>query len=229
MDAENKTSKIHPLMAAAALALILACLTGMAAMMGLLPNFSKSTPAATIAAPTAASEPAVPVPAPTAPVVAAAPPVPAPVSVPAPAPAPKVVHKKPVKKPVKKAEPAAPVYQEQYSQAPPYCPNCGVVESVRAIQQEAPSSGIGAGVGAVLGGLLGNQIGGGTGQTVATIAGAVGGGYAGNVIEKRRSATTAFEVIVRMDEGGRQRFIMQEPRWRSGDAVRVGDGNLYAR
>lgn len=225
MNTENKTSKIHPLMAAAAIAVILACLTGIAAMTGLLPNFNKNTPpvatTVTISEPAAASAPAVTAPVPPAPVIAAAPPEPAP--------APKVAPKKPVKKPVKKAAPAAPDYQEQYSQAPPYCPNCGVVESVRAIQQEGPSSGIGAGVGAVLGGLLGNQIGGGTGQTVATIAGAVGGGYAGNMIERRRSATTSFEVIVRMDNGGRQRFILHEPRWRSGDSVRVEDGHLYAR
>jgi len=228
MDAENKRPKIHPLTAAAAIALILACLTGIAAMMGLLPNFSKNTPPVattptTIGATATVAEPAVTAPVTAAPVVAAAP-------EPAPAPPPKVVHKKPVKKPVKHAAPAAPVYQDnQYSQAPPYCPNCGVVESARAIEQEAPSSGIGAGVGAVVGGLLGNQVGNGNGRTLATIAGALGGGYAGNVVEKRRSATTSFEVIVRMDNGGRQRFIMHDPRWRNGDAVRIEDGNLYAR
>ncbi|QDD91536.1 glycine zipper 2TM domain-containing protein [Pseudomonas oryzihabitans] len=38
----------------------------------------------------------------------------------------------------------------------------------------------GTAVGAVIGGLLGNQVGNGSGKTLATIAGAVGGGYAGN-------------------------------------------------
>ena len=38
----------------------------------------------------------------------------------------------------------------------------------------------GTAVGAVVGGLLGNQVGNGSGKTLATIAGAVGGGYAGN-------------------------------------------------
>jgi uncharacterized protein YcfJ len=37
----------------------------------------------------------------------------------------------------------------------------------------------------VLGGLIGNQIGGGNGRALATVAGAVGGGYAGNEVEKR--------------------------------------------
>ena len=44
--------------------------------------------------------------------------------------------------------------------------------------------GVGTGLGAVVGGLLGNQVGGGRGKTLATVAGAVGGGYAGHQIEK---------------------------------------------
>ena len=39
-------------------------------------------------------------------------------------------------------------------------------------------------VGGVAGGVLGHQIGGGTGQTVATIAGAAGGAYVGNKVQK---------------------------------------------
>jgi uncharacterized protein YcfJ len=38
----------------------------------------------------------------------------------------------------------------------------------------------GTAIGAVVGGLLGNQVGGGNGKKLATVAGAVGGGYAGN-------------------------------------------------
>jgi uncharacterized protein YcfJ len=100
---------------------------------------------------------------------------------------------------------------------------------VRAIQQEAPASGIGAGVGAVVGGLLGNQVGNGNGRTLATIAGALGGGYAGNVIEKKRQVTTSYEVIVRMENGNRQRFMMNEQRWMAGDLVYVDNGNLSPR
>jgi uncharacterized protein YcfJ len=37
----------------------------------------------------------------------------------------------------------------------------------------------------VVGGLLGNQVGSGNGRKLATIAGAVGGGYVGNEIAKR--------------------------------------------
>jgi len=41
----------------------------------------------------------------------------------------------------------------------------------------------GTAIGAVAGGLLGHLVGGGKGNTLATVAGAVGGGYAGNRIE----------------------------------------------
>jgi len=43
---------------------------------------------------------------------------------------------------------------------------------------------IGTVAGAVIGGVLGHQIGGGTGRDIATVAGAAGGGYAGNRIQK---------------------------------------------
>ncbi|MGE5161503.1 MAG: glycine zipper 2TM domain-containing protein [Betaproteobacteria bacterium] len=39
-------------------------------------------------------------------------------------------------------------------------------------------------IGGVAGGLLGNQIGGGRGKTIATVAGAAGGAYAGNQVQK---------------------------------------------
>jgi len=41
----------------------------------------------------------------------------------------------------------------------------------------------GTAIGAVVGGLLGIHIGGGSGKTVASVAGAVGGGYAGNKVQ----------------------------------------------
>jgi uncharacterized protein YcfJ len=48
----------------------------------------------------------------------------------------------------------------------------------------------------VIGGVLGHQIGGGSGRTIATVAGAVGGGYAGNRIQKNlqdKDTVTATE------------------------------------
>ena len=53
----------------------------------------------------------------------------------------------------------------------------------------------GTAIGAVVGGVLGNQIGGGKGKTLATVAGAVGGGYAGKKIEQsRQHANTTSSV-----------------------------------
>src|SRR5215472_12882431 len=43
---------------------------------------------------------------------------------------------------------------------------------------------IGSVAGAVIGGVIGHQIGGGRGRDIATVAGAAGGGYAGNRIQK---------------------------------------------
>ncbi|MBC7502377.1 MAG: glycine zipper 2TM domain-containing protein [Herminiimonas sp.] len=46
---------------------------------------------------------------------------------------------------------------------------------------------VGTGVGAVVGGLLGNQVGGGNGKKLATIAGVLMGGYAGNEVAHNRN------------------------------------------
>jgi len=49
--------------------------------------------------------------------------------------------------------------------------------------------------------LLGNQVGNGNGKTAATVLGAAGGAYAGNVVEKNMKKVTVYEVRVRMDNG----------------------------
>ncbi|MES2423009.1 MAG: glycine zipper 2TM domain-containing protein [Pseudomonadota bacterium] len=94
------------------------------------------------------------------------------------------------------------------AQAPraPVCGNCGTVESATAVQRAAPTSGIGAVAGGVVGGLLGNQVGGGNGRTAMTVLGAVGGGYAGNAIEKRTKTNTTYQMRVRMNDGSVRTF-----------------------
>jgi uncharacterized protein YcfJ len=54
----------------------------------------------------------------------------------------------------------------------------------------------GTAIGAVAGGLLGHMIGGGRGNTLATVAGAVGGGYAGNRIEASRQEHNVQSTVV---------------------------------
>jgi outer membrane lipoprotein SlyB len=110
---------------------------------------------------------------------------------------------------------------------PKWCGSCGNVESVRAIKQRAQGSGVGAAGGAILGGLLGNQIGGGHGRQLATVAGAVGGAVVGNQVEGNMKATTSYEIRVRLDDGTLRTFHQSsEPQWRSGDRVRIVKGHL---
>lgn len=114
------------------------------------------------------------------------------------------------------------------AQAPAICESCGVVESVRTVERAAQKgSGLGAAAGAVLGGVLGHQVGGGNGRKLATVAGAVGGGFAGNEIEKRNNTNITYEVRVRMENGNTRTFTPSaQPDWRAGDHVRIVDGRL---
>lgn len=113
--------------------------------------------------------------------------------------------------------------------APAICRSCGVVESVRAIKQRAEGSGLGAAGGAILGGLLGNQIGSGSGRKVATVAGAVGGAVVGNQVEGNMKATTHYEVRVRMDDGKVRTINSSAANWQPGDPVKVVKGRLQRR
>lgn len=156
-------------------------------------------------------------------------PVAAPVK-PEPAPVKKVV--KPTPKPA-----AAPTYSNanggpSYSPAPvaQVCAACGVVESVTPVQRSTKSDGpgVGAVAGGVLGAVLGNQVGGGNGKTLATIAGAVGGGFAGNAIESNMKKVTVYQVGVRMEDGSRRTLeIGQAPS--VGSRVTVEGANLRLR
>ncbi|MBI3382198.1 MAG: glycine zipper 2TM domain-containing protein [Aquabacterium sp.] len=86
------------------------------------------------------------------------------------------------------------------------CANCGVIEAVRAVQQKGQGSGVGAVAGGVLGGVVGNQMGKGSGKTAMTVLGAIGGGFAGNEVEKQTRTVTVYEVRVRMDDGSVRTF-----------------------
>ncbi|MFV0675100.1 glycine zipper 2TM domain-containing protein [Variovorax sp. tm] len=87
------------------------------------------------------------------------------------------------------------------TRAAPPCAVCGRVESVRPVQRQQKTTGVGAVAGGVVGGLVGNQFGHGNGRVATTVLGAVGGGFAGNAIEKHVRTVTVYEVGVRMDDG----------------------------
>ena len=212
---ETTSKRMHPLIAAAAVSVIVVSLVGVAAITGLLPNsHSTASPGATpVTTPTAsapAPEPAT-VAAQAASRAAAAAvdskyamaqdeePVKPPKQLARPKP---VATQAQASTPARSAPPppppsATPSYPPLIAPAPvyapapqqvaqaPICHDCGRVEAVRVIATQQAPSGLGVVGGAVLGGILGNQVGGGTGRTLATVAGAVGGGYAGNEVEKR--------------------------------------------
>ncbi len=85
--------------------------------------------------------------------------------------------------------------------AAPVCADCGVVQSINAVEVKGEGSGLGAVAGGVAGLIIGNQVGQGKGRTLAKVAGAAGGAYAGHEIEKNMKKTVQYDVAVRMDDG----------------------------
>jgi len=244
--------RMHPLMMLAALAVLLFCLVGTAAILGWIPASVGSTgerqlseserlalastlpqgpqPAPALAVPGQQLAPGYTEPAaypaqPTQPAPGAQAYAPATNLAPAAAAAAAAtVHDRPAAKPASKPVQVAAADSERN-----WCSNCGNVESVRTIKQRAQGSGLGAAGGAVIGGLLGNQVGGGSGRTLATAAGAIGGAVVGNQVEGNMKATTSYEIKVRLDDGSVRTFRQSKaPQWRSGDRVRIVKGRLRA-
>jgi outer membrane lipoprotein SlyB len=109
------------------------------------------------------------------------------------------------------------------------CPTCGAVQSIRYVQEAGQASGLGMIAGGVVGGVLGHQIGSGRGNTVATVAGAAGGAYAGNQIEKNKNKKSHYEVTVKLDNGKTQTVRMNTaPTVKEGERVKIVDGNRLA-
>lgn len=109
------------------------------------------------------------------------------------------------------------------------CRECGVVQSIRAIQTQADASGGGAVLGGVIGGVLGNQVGHGKGKTAATVLGALGGAMAGNQIEKSQRSRNTYEITVRFDDGLIRTFNQEnQPPFGQGQRVRMVNGTLAA-
>lgn len=127
------------------------------------------------------------------------------------------------------SEPAAMQTAPVVAQSQPrqVCINCGTVESVTPIEAAGASNGLGAVAGGVLGAVLGHQVGNGNGRTAATILGALGGGFAGNAVEKNVKKTTHYEVRVRMEDG-HMRTVEQASPVSAGERVVIENGVLRA-
>ena len=123
---------------------------------------------------------------------------------------------------------AAQAAPDHHPRAEAQCRNCATVVSNHTYKREPErASGVGGVGGAVVGGLLGNPVGSGRGRTLATVAGAVGGAYAGNRIERNVKAETYTDVRVKMAAGGYRTFTEKgAPRFRNGEHVRVLNGHL---
>jgi len=98
----------------------------------------------------------------------------------------------------------APAPRVAVTPPPPKCYECGTIVNIEQSKEKGDSSGLGAVIGAVAGAVIGHQIGDGRGQDAATATGVIGGGIAGNEIERRVKGTTHFRVTVAMDNGGTQ-------------------------
>ena len=113
--------------------------------------------------------------------------------------------------------------------APANCRDCGVIESIRAVQSQGEGSGLGAIGGAVVGGILGNQVGRGGGRTAATVVGAGAGAYAGHEIEKNVKKSVSYQVRVRMNDGTYRTFYEpSQPAYAIGQKVRVTGQGITA-
>lgn len=215
METTTRTSA-HPLMILAAIAVIVFSAAGVAAIMGWIPTSrGDATPPLAAATPQAKYASSVAQTATQTPVGAASKPRP---------------HAAQVARTDRNTETRSESRMEPRTQtAAVRCANCGVIASVREVEQAGQGTGLGAVGGAVAGGVLGNQVGGGRGQDVMTVVGAVAGGIAGHQIEKKVRSTKNYEITVRMEDGNTR--VLTEtsvPIWRAGDRVRLIDGRLQA-
>ncbi|MGU7775171.1 glycine zipper 2TM domain-containing protein [Burkholderia sp. MR1-5-21] len=246
MDNQNQTTpqkqRLHPLVATAAGAVIVASLAATAAITGVFPKATGNneqngqTQAALIA-----SQPAVD----TAAAASAARAAqaqqiaaeqaaqqqqqqPVAQAQPQPAPRPATTHHRHHASTV----PQPPQYAQQgggnaQQPSPSYCQTCGTVVAINQTRTPGQSSGIGAVGGAAAGGLLGNQFGRGNGRTAMTLLGALGGGLAGNQVEKQVRAETDYQVQVQMENGTTRTFTYHNPPpFGQGQRVRIENGTL---
>jgi uncharacterized protein YcfJ len=166
MNEVQSTSKIHPLVAVAAVSVTLVSLLGMAAITGVLPSShgvtSQNSSGSTLES---SQNPSV---LPTRIESAKADSTQRVLRA-----EPQIQHSRPVQANTQYANNSA-----AQTQAPAQQQNSST-------KPAAANSAVGIGVGALIGGVLGNQVGSGDGKTLATIAGAIGGGYVGNEVAKK--------------------------------------------
>jgi uncharacterized protein YcfJ len=175
MEKIRTVSRIHPLVAGAAISVTVLAMVGTAAIAGWLPTSkgaigpggaASGAPTSEFAPVEVAGKGQIPPQGAASAQQAPAEPVRAQAPAPAPHKAPRPHHSTQV------AQASQADYERPRQQAP-------------QPQPQQPNY-VGIGAGAVIGGLLGNQVGSGRGRTLATVAGAIGGGMLGNEVQKRQ-------------------------------------------
>ncbi|SAK63032.1 17 kDa surface antigen [Caballeronia hypogeia] len=220
--AQPPQRRLHPLIATAAGAVIVASLVATAAMTGLFPKASsngaqnpQTQTAAVVQQPVVDSAAPSPAQQPTAAQQQAA--------------QQQAAQQQAAQQQAAQQQPAQPSYAQQPPPHPAYCSTCGTVESIAAVKHEGHGTGIGAVGGAVAGGVVGNQFGRGGGRTAMTLLGALGGGLAGNSVEKHIRSETDYTVHVRMENGKARTFTYKNaPPFQQGERVHISNGALVA-
>ena len=109
---------------------------------------------------------------------------------------------------------------QQRSSMASSCIDCGRVTAVNVSEKRGESNALGVVAGGAAGALLGHQVGGGRGKDLATIAGAVGGAYAGKKLQENHNATKVWTVDVQYDNGQHGSLTYDaDPGVKSGDRV----------
>jgi len=126
---------------------------------------------------------------------------------------------------------SAPADAGASAQAAPIAPcgDCVTVTAMRPIAVRGESTGLGAVGGGIAGGLIGHSIGNGRGNVALTLLGAAGGAVAGNAIEKNARSRTEYQLVVRYPSGRERYFTHLEPwPYNVGDTVRIVNGKVVA-
>jgi len=111
--------------------------------------------------------------------------------------------------------------------AAPPCAECGRVVAVSQTEKEGEGGAVGLLAGGAAGALLGRQLGSGMGKDLATIAGAVGGAYAGKKIEEKVKTHQIWTVAVQYPDNSRKSFdFEQDPGFKVGDAVKNAGASI---
>lgn len=109
------------------------------------------------------------------------------------------------------------------------CADCANVLAVSVTEKQGEGGALGIIAGGATGALLGRQVGGGSGKDLATIAGAVGGAYAGKKIEEKVKTHKVWTVSVQYADGRKGSFdFEQDPGLKAGDPVK-NSGNTIVR